>query len=448
MPLALRLVATFLLLAAVSALALWLRDHAGVLRMDWLGYRIETPLAVALTLLAISLVTLILLIYGLVRLSHLPLRYRLRKQESRFRGSLDELTYALTSLAVADHAGALRHARLAEKQLGDHPLLDLVRAHVARRTQDSPGAQRQLEKMLAHPTTRMLAASALSHLAHREQRLDEAVRLAETAYEMQPAHKPNLHALLALYLEQEAWEPALLLIEKARRLGHLSRAEAKHQEALLYWEQSASLTRAGDAAGSALLIRQAFRSDPGFVPAAHEHAARLMAGGHRRRAAAALKRAWKHQPHPMLADLYLGLHAASTQTRLAKAVESLTKSQPAHLESHLARAQAAMRLTLWDEARQHLARAMDVRREGRIYRLLAELERRAGQPAAATAALEQAEQAEPDSSWLCDACEYQGRDWQRLCPRCDSADTLHWRAPEMSGRSDGFAAPFDLRKLS
>lgn len=445
MPLALRILTTLLLLASVSALALWLRDHPGILRMDWLGYRIETPLAIALTIVAVCVITLALLVYSLVRLSQLPMHYRLRKQQSRFRHSLDALTCALTSLAVADHAGALRHAKIVEKQIGEHPLLDLIRAHVAGRTHDTPTAQYQYEKMLTHASTRMLAASALSHLAYRDQRLEDAVRLAETAYDMQPAHKPNLHALLALYLEQEAWSAALLLIEKACRLGHLSRAEARHQEALLYWEQAASLVRAGDASGSALLIRQAFHHDPGFVPAAHEHAARLMATGERRRAAAALKRAWKYQPHPLLADLYVQLHASSTPLRLAKAIESLTKSQPTHLESYIARAQAALQVMHWENARQYLAQAINIRREGRIYRMLAELEQRIGQPTSSTP--DQLAQADPDSCWICDACDHKSREWHRLCPHCNSADTLHWGMPERSGHKDMWVAPFNLRQL-
>ena len=447
MPLTLRVLATLLLLAAVSMLALWLRDHPGLLRIDWLGYRIETPLAVALAAGAVGLMSFALLLYGLVRLSYFPLRYRLRKQDARFHESLDQLTYAMTSLAVADNVGALRHARLAEKHLGEHPLLELVRAHVARRDNDVAGTQRQLQKMLEHSTTRMLASSALSRLAYREQRLDDALRFAETAYHMQPSHRPNLQVLFNLYLEREAWEPALLLLEKARREKYLARAEAKHAEALLYWQEAAALFRDGDATGSALLIREAFRCEPGFVPAAHEHAARLVAEGHRRRAAAALKRAWRYQPHPLLAELFLDLHAASTPARLRKAVDSLTKTQPGHVESHLAQARAALRLTHWDEARKHLEAAKLVSSEARIHRLLAEVEQRAGNAAAAMRAMEHASTASPDPFWVCEACQHPHDRWHLHCRRCSSFDSLHWGAPGRSGGTadDGFLIAYDLQ---
>lgn len=446
MPLALRVLFTLLLLAAVSLMALWLRDHPGMLRVDWLGWRIETPLAVALSAAAVAALTLALLIYGLVRLSHFPLRYRLRKQDARFHESLDELTYAMTSLAVADNAGALRHARLAEKHLGEHPLLELVRAHVARRNHDEAGARQQLQKMMEHSSTRMLAASALSRIAHREQRLDDALRLAETAYDMNPAHRPSLRALFCLYMEREAWEPALLLLEKARRQKHLGKAEAKHDEALLYWQQAAALTREGDAAGSALLIREAFRIEPGFVPAAHEHAARLIAAGHRRRAIAALRRAWRHQPHPLLTELFLDLHADAPPARLRKAVEGLTKTNPGHVESRLAHARAALMLTHWDDARNHLEAAMAECHQARLYRLLSEVERKAGNEAAAQRALEHASTASPDPFWVCGACQHPHDRWQLYCRACDSFDSLGWQpfSPSSRKTDDGFMIAFDM----
>ena len=446
MPLALRLIVTLLLLIVVSLLALWLRDHPGLMRLDWLGYRIETPLAVAMSLFAVLVATLGLLLYGFVRLVHFPLRHRLRKQEQRFRDSLDQLTYAMTSLAVADHAGALRYARQAEKQLGEHPLLELVRAHVARRSDDMTNARLQLQKMMEYPTTRMLAAIALSHLAHRDERLDEAVRLAQIAFDMQPKHKPSLHALFNLYLEKEDWESALLLLEKGRKQAHLTKKEAHHYEALLSWQQASVLTREGNAPGSALLIRQAFRCEPGFVPAAHEHAARLMAAGHRRRAVAVLKRAWRHFPHPSLADVFLDLYETASSSRLSKAVDSLTRSQPDHVESHLLRARTALKLTHWDQARSHITRALDVAQDARIYRLLAEIERRAGNEDAAMRAMESASTSPADPCWICDACGKKSDRWEFYCGHCHSSDSLHWKTPKDAPPQDGnaFAIPFEL----
>lgn len=451
MPLTLRLLITCALLVAVSLLALWLRDHPGMVQLDWLGYRLETPLAVLFTAFAIGLMSVGLLLYGLVRLSYFPLRYRLRKQESRFRGSLDDVTYALTSLAIADHTGALRHARLAEKHLGEHPLLELVRAHVARRRGDVMGTQQQLEKMLGHASTRMLAASALSHLAQREHRPLEALQFAQTAYDMHPSHGPNLENLFKLSLENEQWEPALLMLEKSRRRSYLSKSQARHLEALLYWQQAAALSRAGEKMGSELLIHQAFTSDPSFVPAALEHAIRQINDGQRRGAEATLKRAWKYQPHPTLAELFLELHATDTPAKLTKALQSFTRTQPRHIESILLRSSAAQMLKQWDAARIEIEHALTFSEEARLYRHLADIERGAGQTQAAQQALEQASVAKRDAGWVCDECAEVAQNWQLECPACGSFDRLHWRAPnttpstfEKHDVSQSFTIPYEL----
>lgn len=445
MPLALRLVLTLLLLTGISMLAVWLRDHPGLLRLDWLGYRVETPMAIATPLALITLLFFGLLLYGLVHLSYFPLRLRLRKQETRFHHSLDQLTYAMTSLAVGDDASALRYARQAEKYLGQHPLLELVHAHVALRGSDNAGARHQLQKLMHYPTTRMLAASALSRAAQRDERLEEAVRLGLTAYELQPNHLPNLQHLFVLYVEMQDWQAALLLLERARRRGSLSKQKVMHYEAILYWQEAESLRRTGHDTGHALLIRQAFNSEAGFVPAAHAYATHLAATGHRRRAIMALRKAWRQNPHPMLADLFLNLQADMSAVKRHKAVELLTQTQPQHLESHVLRARTAIQLKEWSQARHHLGRAHEQASQARLFRMLAEIEQQEGQEANALHAMEQASNAPRDPQWVCDGCGSMHAQWQFICHHCQSADSIQWRTPQTAIiESERLAVPYGL----
>ncbi|MBY0355212.1 MAG: hypothetical protein K2Q12_05725 [Rickettsiales bacterium] len=448
MGLALRLFITALALVSISLLALWLRDHPGMVRLDWLGYRIETPLAIIAGAFLIGAMTLSLALYGLIRLSYFPLRYRMRKKEVRFRESLDHLTYAMTSLAVADNTSALRYARLAQKELGEHPLLELIRAHVARRTDDSQTTEQQLSKMLAFPATRMLAASALSHLAQQQLRQDDALKFALIAHEMQPAHRPNIAALLQLYLGTHSWQEALLLLEKSRRLSHLTKKEAAHLEALLAWQQASSLHGQGNDPASAVLIEQAFKKEPRLTAAAERYITHLMAKGQIRRAKAALERAWRFVPHPALTKLFFDLHAMDSSAKRRSAAVHLCTSQQTHLESYVLQARVAMMDKQWSQAREWLNGALTLATQTRLYRIYAEIERANGNSLEAQQLLDKAMNAQADSQWICNACGHVHIEWSVFCEQCHAFDSVQWRsaAPLLASAPHGesFTIPYDI----
>jgi HemY protein len=52
-----------------------------------------------------------------------------------------------------------------------------------------------------------------------------------------------------------------------------------------------------------------------------------------------------------------------------------------------------------------------------------------GDGEAARAWLERAAEAPPDPLYVCSHCAAEFRDWEPLCPRCRSFDSLAWRAP-------------------
>ena len=62
----------FLVLAALAAGVAWLADRPGEIVIDWLGYRIETSLALALLALFAVLAVLWLALALLSRIVHIP----------------------------------------------------------------------------------------------------------------------------------------------------------------------------------------------------------------------------------------------------------------------------------------------------------------------------------------------------------------------------------------
>jgi HemY protein len=156
--------------------------------------------------------------------------------------------------------------------------------------------------------------------------------------------------------------------------------------------------------------------------------------GYGRRARRALEAAWRAAPHPALADAYRALYADEPPLLRLKRMERLAAFHPAHVESRLALAAAALEARLWGEARRHLADAgaesADVA-PPRLCRMMAALEESEhGDHAAVHGWLARAAtMAALDPAWVCEACAGESTAWTAVCPSCRSFGTLAWSGP-------------------
>ena len=191
------------------------------------------------------------------------------------------------------------------------------------------------------------------------------------------------------------------------------------------------------------MAQQAWRSDPGFAPAALAYARRLREAGREKRAQDVLRESWSKTPHP---DIGAAAMAGGGFMSRESRAEWLTSGNSTHPESLLLRAQAALDSDHLPQARKFAEAARDGGlEERRMWLMLATIASKQDDADAASEALRQAANAPADSRWRCEACGTPHPDWRPVCDRCGEAGKITWGSQlsrsttQMIGADTGFA---------
>lgn len=425
----LRTVIFLLQLAILAAAAVWIADRPGQVTIRWLGREITTEVGVLL--LAVFLLMLLAALgYHLWRrLLGAPGETLRAMGQSRRRRGLQALSNGLIAVAAGEVEEARRWSRKAEQLLDEPALTQLLAAQVAEIDGDHERAHQLFDAMLARPETRFLGLRGLVQQALAQGDTQAALRYVEEAHRLRPDTPWVLDTLFDLAERDGRLAEAGRVLAEARRRGVLPAAEADRRKAVVLLEDSLQQEQQGETPAAFDRAKQALRLSPELTAAA-QAAARLAARlGKTREGERILERAWTLQPHPALAELYLGLTRPGNALARLRLLRRLTGGQPEHPETLLVLAGAAIEAERWSEARSILApleQAPADQRVARLFALLAEVEEK--DPAAAQAWRERAAALPAAPTWHCKACGQAQTLWQPRCARCGGFDSLVWSA--------------------
>ena len=404
----LRALALLLLAVLVVALAWAITLLHGHVSFQVGSISVDTSTPIALTVLAALFVLLYVIIRLIAAFLRLPRTWRAwRRQRHRTHGDA-AVTRALVALAAGDSSAARREAARARRLLGDTAQTLLLVAESARLAEREPEAEAAFRALAARQDAAFLGLRGLFRLAMARQDYPVAARLAERS------RGGAARRLLA------ARQRSRLAVRTGDWTGALALTAANAPKAAL---ATAAANAERDPATGLKLAQQAWKADPGLVPAVLAYARRLREAGKERRAQAVIRESWARAPHPDLAAFALGEPGVEVTDPLKhyQAAQQLADANPGHVESHLLLARVALTAGLTGEARRHAeaarATGLDQRR---VWTLLAEIE--GGD--ASRQALQHALVAEPDPLWRCTHCHATQAVWQPVCPACGTVGGL------------------------
>jgi HemY protein len=425
-----------LVIAIVAAAAAYLANEPGTVAIAWRDVRLEPSVPVLVAALIVLFLVALLAVGVLRRLIAGPGALLKARRERRRRAGYHALTQGMVAVAAGDAEEAQRQARKADVLLAEPPLTLLLSAQAAQLGGDEGAARKYFSEMLNRPETEFLGLRGLLMQALRAGDDATALRLVERARALRPKTPWVLTNLLLLQARAGKWEGAQATLVEAVKAKLLPAPVSRRHQAVLLTLRSRAASANGDAAAALPLAAKAQDLAPDFAPAAAERARLLHAAGRDRAAAKAIETAWRQAPQPLLAASYGAIYAEEAPLVRVNRFEALAGSNPGHVESHLAVAEAALAAQLWGEARRHLQAAGAGDPESgdalpaRLCRLMASLEEGGhGDGAAVRAWLARAAAAPPDPTHVCAVCAAESQDWQALCPRCRGFDTLEWRVP-------------------
>lgn len=423
-----RFIFIFLCFTLIACGFVWLVNNPGNVQFQWLGYQVDTSVAFLLTALLIILIALSVLYWLVHTLLAIPGWIERRRTLKHYQRGLQAVTRSITSLALADKSNARQAVRDARKQLGNTPLVMVLQAQLARMSGDWQEAQQQLEAMLDHPESALLAARGLGEHYLEKGEVHRALPYARRALELAPRDEISIRRMVGIYITQGEYKHALDILEARNSKRALESSTRKHWKAIVCVEQAKALMAEKLVERATLCTKQAIALWPEHPAIAAYHSALLIEAEEGDAAQAAIRSGWKHTPHPILATLFLSVIKPLPPEQQLKRVSWLISKHSAHLESYLLKAKIALQAKEWHVARKMLQEAIALEEVPRACALMAELENKEfGDTAEVNAWHSRAQKAEPDYSWVCAECNHGDEIWHSHCPQCMAFDSLAWK---------------------
>ncbi len=414
-------------LGIAVAVAIWLVENPGALRVDWLGWRIDTSFALFLVVAGVLVWLAVVGMRAALATVTAPGAFFRGRAERRHDRGYRALVQGMTAVAVGDADEARRLAQEADRLLKDPSLTRLLSAQAAALNGDAAAAAKYFAALRDNEETAFLGLVGLMRQAISRGDEAHALELAEEAHKLRP--DATLVATTRLYglARARRWFDAQVALFDAVKRGQVERPLGRHHRAALLIERA---RESSDPKEALELAGKARESVAEFVPALVAEARLTFESGRRERAKRLLQDAWAIAPHPELVEVWRDLLRAETPAMVFRTVQSMAAQKPDHPESRLAIAETALAAEFWGEARAQLSALSDEETGPRACRLWARLEEGENEDqAAARRWLERAASSGADAAWTCGTCGAVSAAWSVVCGNCEAFDTVDWVRP-------------------
>ncbi len=424
-----------LFIAGVTVIALgatWFLERPGEVTLLWQGSKYETSMMVVLVALLLVVAALLLVWTLLRRVFHIPKAVSNFFEARRHARGMRAVSKGLVAIGLGDVRAARLATDEAQKLVGKDPLTLLLSAHTAQLQGNVVETEKAFRAMLEKTDTRPLGLRGLFVEARKQGRIQEALKLADEASRVTPDAAWAGFALLELYAAMHDWDSALQALTRCTVGKAFDRNTSRRLRAVLLTAKAQKIAQSESEEAQKLAV-DAAKYAPEFIPA-HVLAGKLLAeSGNSRRAVRFLTRAWKAEPHPDIAEVYIHIRPQDTaQERLKKALK-LQEMAPSHPESAQAVARAAIAVRDFTLARSTLQPLLPEATRN-ICLLMAELDELEYSDYGRTRQwLSRAVSAPPDAAWVADTLV--SDHWMPTSPVTGKLDAFVWKVPPVSMRS-------------
>jgi len=419
-------------LAVVFALGLgfsWLADRPGDMVVTFDGYQYEVSLMVA-AVAVVAVVAAVMVAWWLLRSlwtsPYAISRYfRVRRRDRGYQA----LSTGMIAAGAGDAALARKKSKEAAKLIrsDQEPLIHLLDAQASLLEGDHDGARKKFEAMLDDPEMRLLGLRGLyleaERLGDRNAARHYAGRAAAAAPQLGWAAESTIEELV----QRGDWDAALKIVEAQKSTRQIERDVANRRRGILLTAKAEALFDTDFNAARAAAL-EANRLLPEFAPAAVVAARALFRQDDVRKGSKVLETAWRAEPHPEIAELYIHARPGdAVNDRLARA-RKLGEMKRNNAESSLAVARAALDARDFATARREAEAAIRMDRREGAYLLLADIEEaETGDQGKVRQLLGKAVRAPRDPAWVADGVVSER--WQPVSPVSGRLDAFQWRAP-------------------
>lgn len=357
-------------------------------------------------------------------------RYFNRNREKR---GFDALAEGMVALASGEGKAALAQVSKAEKLLGRPELTNLVNAQAAEMTGDTKKALKYYKSLLENDRTRFVGVRGLMKQKLAEGDTATAMKLAEKAFALRPAHEDTQNLLFEMQSDAGDWSGARHTLVTKVQKGALPKDVGRRREALLALADAKDKLDADDIETGRIAALNANKLAPTLIPAAVLAAEMQILSGHKSNATKILKKAWAGNPHPELAAAFATIEDNETPAQRLKRFGALTKVNADNPETRLLKAELALADDDFPAARRALGDLHDTDSTARSLSIMAAIHRGEGAGDEVVRGwLNKALVASRGPQWICTSCNKIHDIWAPKCDNCKTFDSMDWKSPPAS----------------
>ncbi len=349
----------------------------------------------------------------------------------RERKGFDAMAEGMMALASGEGQLAIAKANKAEKLLRRPELTTLLTAQAAEQAGDTVQAEKAYKRLLKDERTRFVGVRGLMKQQLDKGDTDTAMKLAEKAFALRPAHVETQDVLLGLQAGANDWSGARRTLGAKLKHGSLPRDVHKRRDAVLALGEAQDIVDDDKTIEAREKAIEANRLSPDLIPAAVLASDGLVAQGKHRNATRILKKAWGVKPHPDLAAAFARIQPDEDSPARIKRFKALTGQHTDHPETRMLNAELQIAAEDFPAARQAIGDLAETDPTARALTIMAAIERGSGADDAVVKGwLARALSAPRGPQWVCDSCNRAHLAWEPVCENCGGFDTLSWKQPE------------------
>ncbi|AGF76527.1 heme biosynthesis protein HemY [Bartonella vinsonii] len=408
----------------------WVANHNGVFVITFLHLRFSVSFLTVLCALILFLGILALLWWFLSVLFLVPSALSHYFYQRHQKRGYQALSQGILAVFAGDGVLAQQmEARVAKYLAGkQEPLAKLLQAQTLSLQNNSASAISLYEEMRKETSTKLAGLYGLFREALKSKAYEAAQQYAEEALALSPALLWAHQAVLDRLSVEGRWDKALAVFERAQKAlprSTRSTAERQHIQALLFSGQALHLFETHPVAARAAILK-AHKLVPDFVPIIVIAADILYKLNEMRKADKMIITAWKKEPHPDLAALYLEREKGAVgRLKRAKTLASYNKDT---FEAAFLIAKAALDAGETVLAKEQAEKALQYHPRESVYLLLADIEEaQENNQGAVRQLLSLALRAERDPVWMCDGVVFPS--WSVVSPISGRLGCFEWKAP-------------------
>ena len=415
----------FIILSITGFITIWIKKDPGLIAVEWHGWLIETSAAVIISIILILFLTLSIIYKILKNVFSIPQTIQKKYRTNKIDIANKNIIKALSAKNMGEMELAEKLSQKA-KYLNGNPLKILLDSEINNYNGKEERYINDLNKMLDHPETMLLAIKNLSNFYFQKGDTKTAIKIINKA--PRTKNTPNWFFINSLKLNilDKNWDDILKTIRNIEKYTKINKAEIKHIKSRIYLFKALEYNRK-DNIKDFKYIDESLKFDPSFSPAII-FKAKLLYAENDILAFNFIKKAWKKFSHPDIANFITEIYNNKPKNELLKIIQVLTKQNNNTFINNITLAKAAISIGSWNVARKSLKIIPEKDWTKDVYMMMADLEKKEhGNISKSAYWIKKAENANLDFVWGCTSCTYISKSWSIICPKCNNVDTIKWQ---------------------